>query len=262
MKIFRVGAVAGAICSFAVIGCASEEGSTVEPQNGAPSVESKVTAPDTASASVASGVPANISKLFSRMDSVGVGSQQKFDEALAEFRGSQDPIGQLAKFYAQLPSSAQGARWKAVYAAAQIPSGESVEFLGRIAGEKPEVDPAVTGDEGGDIGFRMRYTASVGVVQHHAAGIQGAQTAVERLLKDADASIAQLVGVELFSKGLLTDSLREILSKRGISNKFRKLSDAELNKIRAVDPSKDGHVGADTRTRPRWTSVPALSAEE
>ena len=108
----------------------------------------------------------------------------------------------------------------------------------------------------------MRYTAAVSVVQQYAAGIKGSEAAVERLVDSADPSIAQAIGLELFSVGRLTDAQRERLTKRGISSNFRQLSDSELTALRTVDPSKDGHQGADTRKRPRLTSVPPMTAAE
>jgi len=258
MREFTRSVLAGVITSLVLVGCSGSEvpDSVVSPQNGAPTASKS--APAQANSTPDAKVPAAIAKLFSRMDSVGKGSPAAYDEALTEFRNSASPIGTLAKFYAELPKTALGARWKTVYAAGQISTSESVEFLDGVAAGAPEKDSSLEGD----IGFRMRYTAAVGVVTHFAAGIPGAEASVEHLLKDADPSIAQLVGVELFSMGRLTDAWRAILEKRGISNKFRQMTDAELAAVRTVDPSKDGHAGPDTRTRPRFTSVPAFQEAE
>jgi hypothetical protein len=108
----------------------------------------------------------------------------------------------------------------------------------------------------------MRYTAAVGLVRHHVNRVDGAGAAVERMLKDADTEIARLVAVELFSEGNLTDSWRQHLSGRGIATNFRKLDEVELNALRTVEPSRDGHQGADARKRSRSVSVPALQAFE
>jgi hypothetical protein len=196
------------------------------------------------------------------MDAIGPGSQDAYEHELKEFQSSTAPVAALAAVYAQLPASALAARWKTVHAAGQIHTPESVGFLEQVALSPAQIEPALQGDQAGDQSFRMRYTASVGVVQHYAKGVAGAEAATERMLKGADPQIAQMVGLELFSAGKLTDAWRKILSDRGISTKFRRLGDSELNALRTVDPSRDGHVGADTRTKPRALSVPALSSGE
>lgn len=261
MNMQRIGWALGALCSIAVIGCAADAASSRDTDQSSPPASEQ--APEKApESSAGSPIPANVVRLFSRMDAIGPGSQEAYEKELSEFRASAAPLATLAAVYAQLPASALAARWKTVHAAGQISTPESVGFLERVALGSAQIDPALRGDEAGDQTFRMRYTASVGVVQHYVKGVVGADAATERMLKGADPQIAQMVGLELFSAGKLTDAWRKILSDRGISTKFRRMGDAELDALRAVDPAKDGHVGADTRTRPRLLSVPALPAGE
>lgn len=261
----RRGMVVGVICSLVTVGCSGGEhpGGTGQSPDESDSVGAE-TAQEVARTSAGSGVPADIGRLFSLMDSVGKGSQSRYVEALAELRTSPTTVGRLAALYSGLPRMALGARWKTVHTAGQIAAPGSVEFLERVASGPPEVVTSVAGHGNavGDVSFRMRYTAAVGVVQHFAAGVDGAEASVERLLKEADPAIAQLVGVELFSLDRLSDSWRVLLDERGIANEFRRLTDSELAALRRVDPSNEGHTGADTRTRPRWTTVPAALPEE
>ncbi len=254
MKTFRVGALVGVACFAAIIGCGTdgEKSATVEALNGGPVANAPHQGTE-----ASPGIPVKVAQLLSRMDGIGEGSQARYDEALNEFRASPDPIGTLANVYDQLPANALGARWKVVHAATQIDSAQSIEFLERIAGG-PKTVP--TADGGGDTSFRMRYTASVGVVQQYAAGRSEAKTAIERLLNDADASIAQLMGVELFSMGKLSDAWRAILTKRGISNNFRQFTDAELSALRTINPAELRH--RDGGGTPNVTNVPALPENE
>ena len=253
-----VGAI-GVICSIAMIGCATEAEVETSRDTDLPSAQVPERAPES---SADSAIPTNVVRLFSRMDSIGPGSQDAYEKELKEFQSSAAPVAALAGVYAKLPAAALAARWKTVHAAGQISTPESVGFLEQVALSPTQLDPSRHGDDAGDQGFRMRYTASVGVVQHYVKGVSGAEAATERMLKGADPQIAQMVGVELFSAGKLTDAWRKILSDRGISTKFRRMADSELNALRTVDPSRDGHQGGDTRTRPRSLSVPALPVGE
>lgn len=268
MRRDRLFLFAGALCSIVVGGCSAEP-EAVAPAPDASSEAPSVTA-QTASAARATDAPVGekrqipeaIAKLFAQMDSVGTSNQADLAVAFKDLRDAPAAVADLKKLYQSLPSTALAARWKTVYALGHLPSPEGLEFLEQVAGAAPEIAGAGMADAGSDVGFRLRYTAAVGVIQQHLAGIKGAQAAVDRLIDGADPSIAQLIGVELFSLGKLSPAVRERLGKRGIANKFRQLSEAELTALRTVDPSKDGHQGADTRTRPRFTSVPPMSDAE
>jgi hypothetical protein len=51
------------------------------------------------------------------------------------------------------------------------------------------------------------------------------------------------------------------LKARGIATNFQRLEGAELEAVRSVGPQTP-HQGADVRTRPRMTSVPAIQENE
>lgn len=252
------GLLVGLSCGLA-LGCASESDSA-RPVGSAPQATEEHAG--AAISNTTTGIPTDVVRLFSSMDAIGRGSQEAYDAELTAFLGSAQPLATLKRVYAQLPVGALAARWKAVHAAGQVRTAESVEFLEQVAASPAEVDSAATGHEAGDRSFRMRYTASVGVVHHYVNGVEGANTAVERLLKNADPQIAQMIGVELFSFNKLSDAWRQILSARGIFTKFRRLGEAELNALGSVDPAKSPRAGGDTRTRPRSVTVPALKDGE
>ncbi|HEX6277777.1 MAG TPA: hypothetical protein VFZ53_32265 [Polyangiaceae bacterium] len=214
---------------------------------------------DAASAESASRSPAEIlHRLFERMDAVGPGSEGAFQAELRDFLATERPMATLKTSYAAMPKQATGNRWRAVYVAGRIKNADSLAFLEEIALGAPEIDPAAVGEHAGDRGFRLRYTAAVGIVDSFKARVEGADARVHTILKSADPQVAQLAGVELFSSGELTAKHRTTLEARGISANFRRFTEAEHRELMSVKPELTGHRQASTRKRPLSNSVPAL----
>jgi hypothetical protein len=196
--------------------------------------------------------------LFERMDAVGPGSEESQKAELRDFLNAERPMEALRKTYEAMPKSALGNRWRAIYVAGQIKSADSIAFLEQVALSAPEIDPAAVGEHAGDQGFRLRYTAAVGIVHALKGGVRGADSSLDAVLKSADPEVAQLAGVELFSAGKLTDRHRKALRDRGIAADFRRLTEAEHRERFTQDPSLTPHQGESMRTRPLSTSVPAM----
>jgi hypothetical protein len=262
MHEYKTFLLAGAV-SAVLIACSSqpetnafdvEAGASPPPQ----AIDSKPEVGTTASART---LPDNVARLFSRMDAVGPGSQDAYDTELKAFLRSPSPLATLKSVYRQLPATALGARWKTIHAASQVRSPEAVSFLSEVALSPAEAGASEPGHDAGDRSFRLRYTASVGIVKNLLGKVDGAEGATERLLHDADREVAQLVGVELFSEGRLSDHWKGVLKARGISSEFKRLEGAELEATRSVGPGRP-HQGADVRRRPRSTSVPAIRETE
>jgi hypothetical protein len=255
------------VCSAIAIACGSQSESAsrdVAAQNSAnsaPRAPSESGEPESRSQSNAGTVPESVARLFSRMDAVGPGSQKMYDAELKEFLSSANPAATLISAYRQLPESALGARWKAVQVAGEVRSPEAVAFLGEVALAPAESADSGSGHDTGDLSFRLRYTASMGIVQNLVHAVTSAEGATERVLRQGDRQIAQLLALELFSEGRLSDGWRGILDARGISTKFERVDGAKLDELRNLGPQAS-HQGADTRTRPRMTRVPAIQENE
>jgi hypothetical protein len=197
-------------------------------------------------------------RVFERMDAIGPESEDAFQAELRDFLAAERPMEALRTTYAAMPKQAVGSRWRAVYVAGRIQSPDSLAFLEEVALSAPEIDPAAVGEHAGDRGFRLRYTATVGIVDSLESGVEGADSRVHSVLKSADPQVAQLAGVELFSAGKLTARHRKALEERGISANFRRFTEAEHLALMSVKPDLTGHRNPSTRRRPLSNSVPAL----
>jgi hypothetical protein len=254
-----VGALCAVSCAMAV-GCAGEvdpgPAGTAPIADGAP-----LNAEPVAGVATPKNAREGLERLFARMDTLGPDSHQAYEAELQSFLKAGEPVAALRKMYGELPATALAARWKTVYVAGQVGTPEALTFLEEVAVSPPEIDPSATGESAGDKGFRLRYTAVVGAVQAHGKGVAGSAATVERLLKTTDAQIAQVMGVELYSAGRLTPALKSLLEGRGISAKFKRMSDAEYKKVLSVDPETARPRNDGTRRRPLSESVPSLEDE-
>ncbi|HEX6767002.1 MAG TPA: hypothetical protein VF103_16010 [Polyangiaceae bacterium] len=253
-----VSALCAVSCAIAV-GCTSD----VEPgETGAgPGADAAPSAERVAGAAAPKNARQALERLFERMDAFGPGSREAYEAELQSFLKAEQPVAALRSMYGGLPATALAARWKTVYVAGEVGTPEALPFLEEIATSAPEIDPSAVGEAAGDRGFRLRYAAAVGAVQAHKKGVVGASATVERLLKQTDAQIAQLIGVELFSAGKLTPALRGLLDERGISTKFERMSDAEHQRVFSVDPETTRPRNDGSRKRPLSESVPSLEDE-
>jgi hypothetical protein len=253
-----VGALAAVSCAIA--GCTGEVDSG--PAGTAPIADgATLNAEPVARAATPKNARESLERLFERMDAFGPDSNRAYEAELQSFLKADQPVAALRQMYGELPATALAARWKTVYVAGQVGTPEALPFLEEIALSPPEIDPSATGEAAGDKGFRLRYTAAVGAVHAHKNGVAGSAATVERLLKTTDAQVAQLMGVELYSAGKLTAALRGLLEARGISAKFRRMSDAEYKKVLSVDPETTRPRNDGSRTRPLSESVPSLEDE-
>jgi len=243
-------------CAMA-LGCgSSDESSSGE---SSPAIAGGPNGLDAASSESVARSPAELlHRLFERMDAVGPGSEEAFQAELRDFLATERPMETLKTSYAAMPKQAIGNRWRAIYVAGRIKSPGSLAFLEEVALGAPEVDPSAVGEHAGDQGFRLRYTAAVGIVDSFKSRVEGADARVHTVLKSADPQVAQLAGVELFSANELTAQHRKTLEARGISANFRRFTESEHRELMSVKPELTGHRQASKRKRPLSNSVPAL----
>jgi len=195
----------------------------------------------------------SVQEFIGQMDDVGPGSKDRYDAALANLRKDPSAFPNLKAFYSAQPKTALGTRWKAVHLAGEFENLEATNFLQDIALARSESALAAYDD------FRLKYSAAVGVVRAHSVNVAEAQGKVERLLTEADTEIAELVGLELFSRGILTEALRTRLKARGIAANYRLPTDAEVAAMRkAADPAI-GARSPESAARLKTMTVPAYT---
>jgi hypothetical protein len=250
-----VGILIPFVC-LGLVGCGSEAavgtGPSEKAASDAPASVPANEAPAPAKPLMSAGA-VSVEEFVGRMDAIGPDSQQQYDSALARLRKDAVGLASLKAFYSALPSSELGTRWKAVYLAGEFESSEAVTFLEEVA---LAPDTVLTAYET----HRLRSRAGVGIVRAYVRGVPDALASVERLLEAADKDIAQLVGLELFTRGMLTKAFRSRLEARGISATFRLPTKLELSQLQA-DPSL-GARSPENAERLRSMTVPALTAEE
>lgn len=200
--------------------------------------------------------PDRLREIFRVMDSPGEAARSEFRSQVADLSADPSALTQLVDAYSRLPARAFTDRYKVVAIIAQLGRSGSIEFLETVALGPPEVDPAATGQEAGDLAFRIRHIAAVSVVRAASSKLDGAQVSVQKLLKVAEPSIAQLVGVELFSAGKLDSTLKSLLTERRIYADFKRIEGEELRELRNLHSDTD-HSGA-RRSRPLPDSVPVI----
>jgi hypothetical protein len=249
-----VGTLIAFVC-LGLMGCDSEGSIGAGPAEQAASDAPPTVPPNEAAAPAKPFTSAAVSveDFVAGMDAIGPDSQARYDSAFARLRKDSVGLASLRAFYSGLPSSELGQRWKAVYLAGEFENNDAVSFL-------EEVALAPHGAQTAYDTHRLRYTAGVGIVRAYARGVADARASVERLLATADKDIAQLVGLELFSRGVLTEAFRRQLAARGISASFRLPTERELSQLQA-DPAV-GARSPEMAERLRSMTVPALTAEE
>lgn len=80
-----------------------------------------------------------------------------------------------------------------------------------------------------------RLEAALGVVD--AIARQGTSD-VEEIIRTVDISISRIVGVQLWSRDLLTDELIAALHARGLPTEYRAMSESEERTVMAIEPTK------------------------
>jgi hypothetical protein len=86
----------------------------------------------------------------------------------------------------------------------------------------------------GNVELANRLEAAFGVVD----GMPASESDVLELVASVDQEISRLLGQELYTRGLLTDSLVAALQARGLPTVFRRLSQSEERSLTSLEPSR------------------------
>lgn len=204
---------------------------------------------------------AALARVLAKIESPGAVGEAEYRNELARFAATPDAMSAVVEAYTRLPTEARSARWYTVVVAGDMHSPEAVKFLETVALGPEEVDPRAQGDDAGDQAYRLRYTATVKVVEAAGVGVPGAEESMTTLLKSAEPELARIAGVELYASGKLTNTQRKLLEARGISTNFRKIEGAELDQLRDLSADKGHPDDGKTKAKPAMTSVPEFQAK-
>jgi hypothetical protein len=115
---------------------------------------------------------------------------------------------------------------------------EAVAFLKEQATQKIPIAPIVAADATIDLEGSLSNSliAASALVEAYASNPGGLTDDLNNLLSTADAYVAQVAAVDLYTRVLLTEKHRQILDRRGIFNHFREHTNAEYAALITANP--------------------------
>ena len=203
-------------------------------------------------------------ELRAEMFTPGTDEQIGLRARVQSLLATDDAVREFIELYGEAP---RDEHWDLLRLAGLVARKDAVQFLAREAiRELPHEQHASTGSasdapcsgadsesQGVAADLRDAMTAGKGVVDALSVKIDGATTALNSILEQADPAVAQVIAVELFSRGLLTAAHRQKLSERGIFAQFRRFTPAERDAVLAVKPAARAAANA---SRPSASSMP------
>lgn len=192
----------------------------------------------------------------------GTGAQADLRNEVRTYFRQSGAMKEIAELYGRATTEE---RWELLRLAGLGGTPEAVEFLSRQArlfrpqdGSSKQASGAATSEathshscgeaDTTDVtrDLRNAMTAANGVVDAAIRKTPGAANAVTAILTEAHPAVAQALGVELFSRGLLTADHRRALERRNIKTAFRRLSDAERERLFNPNIGPGGRDAAST----------------